>query len=106
MARFSRLTKIAVLLQVIGSATLLLGADRNMVLYLLGFILLLRGSAIAMLIPLHVLGTSWPLTPMGIDGSDLENLLYLPITIVGCSAGFDSNTLRHNWVRVPDQWEV
>jgi hypothetical protein len=81
MGQFSKLTKMSLLIQALGATVLLVGAWTSVVLYGLGFILLLPGSAVASFLPLRSIGSSRLLSLTGIDGPSYENLLYLPAAI-------------------------
>lgn len=89
MERFSKFTKMSLLVQAFGAAMLLVGAWTSVVLYGLGFILLLPGSAVASFIPLRSIGSSKLLSLTGIDGPGYETLLYLPVAIAfNCACVF------------------
>lgn len=89
MARFAKMTKRFLIIQLVGSAMLLTGAWMNIALYGLGIILLLPGSAVAPFIPLRSVGSSMLLSLTGIDGAGYENLLYLPLAlVVNCACVF------------------
>jgi hypothetical protein len=69
-------------LQFGGGLLLCLGAERNIAIYASGILLLLPGSLIAMEIPVHLIGATHLLASHGVDGWDIQNIAYLPISIL------------------------
>lgn len=69
-------------LQVGGTCLLCIGAERNLALYVCGTFFLLPGSLIAMEIPLHLIGSPHFLLLHGMDGWDVENIAYVPLSLL------------------------
>jgi len=80
--RLSGFSKIAILAQFAGILLIAIGSSFSIILYILGFIVLLPGSGISFAIPIQAITSSHAWSAFKLEDSGLEDIIYFTATLI------------------------